>query len=170
MTTEPEITERRRHRPKTGLIDLMAVVAAFALGFRWPWLIVPLGLLMVVAIAARRGAQGRRALMSLGQAVLAVYLPCLMGFLLHCDHCRSTWLSLLPSVPMVLPVWLVARMFDGRLPDETEFLIASFAALGLILVLAWIAARGTSWRIASLVLVLIASGVSTFGLWGAIQM
>jgi hypothetical protein len=153
-----------------GLIDLMIVVAAFALGLRWPWLIVPLGLLAVVTIAARNGTKGRHALMSLGQAALALYLPCLMGFSLRCDHCRSAWLSLLPTVPTLVPVMLVARLFDGRLTDETSFLIASFTALGLILILAWIASRGLIWRIASLAFVLIASGVSAFGLWGAIQM
>ncbi len=153
-----------------GLIDLMIVVAAFALGLRWPLLIVPLGLLAVVTIAARNGTRGRHELIPLGQVALVMYLPCLAGFSLHCDHCRSAWLSLLPTVPTLVPVMLFARLFDGRLTDETSFLIASFAALGLILVLAWVASRGIFWRIAILAFVLIASGVSAFGLWGAIQM
>ena len=148
----------------------MAVVGAFALGFRWPWLIVPLGLLVFALIAARNGAGGRRLLASLGLVVLAMYTPCVAGFFLKCDHCQSAWLSLLPVAPTLIPVMLGGRMFDERLPDGVSFLIASFVALGLILLLTWIAARGVSWRIVSVALTLLVSGFFTYGLWGAIQM
>ena len=62
-------------RPRVSILELMLLVAALGVSFRWPGLSVPVGLLFLCVLAQRRGIVRRQTRGALGQIALAMYLP-----------------------------------------------------------------------------------------------
>ena len=66
-------------RLRASILEMMSLVAALAVSFRWPGLTVPVGLLFLYALAQRRDILRRETRIALGQVALASYLPPAVG-------------------------------------------------------------------------------------------
>ncbi len=54
-------------RPRVSILEMMVLVAALAVSFRWPGLSVPVGLLFLYTLARRRDILQRPTRVALGQ-------------------------------------------------------------------------------------------------------
>ena len=159
-------------RFRVSISELMLLVAAVAVGLRWPGLSVPVGLLFLYDLARRRALLSRRTLVALGQVALAAYLPPVLAFLgLHLwgifgpADARQYWsfvgrdyfldlfigdLSLVPNV--YVPAWLIMRQggihWVDNLSVPLELCVATvvlaLSPLAMIVGLGMIAKRGWS--------------------------
>lgn len=68
-------------RPRASIREVMWLVAALAMAFRWPGLSVPAGLLFLYAFARGRDILRRQTRVAIGQIALAAYLPPAAGLL-----------------------------------------------------------------------------------------
>src|ERR1700678_1653765 len=68
-------------RLRASILEMMSLVAALAVAFRWPGLSVPVGLLFLYTLAQRRDILRRQTRVALGQLALALYLPPAAGLL-----------------------------------------------------------------------------------------
>ena len=66
-----------------------------------------------------------------GLVLVAVYLPCVIGFFSDCSHCRLIWVKLFPIVPGIIPAyWMTALLGLNRLPESIEFGLAALDDVG----------------------------------------
>jgi hypothetical protein len=180
-------------RLQISILEIMLLVAALAVSFRWPGLTVPLGLVFLYALAQRRDILRRQTRVAFGQVALALYLPPVLAFLaLHLwgksgpadwraywsfvgfEHFAGMFIGRLSLIPALLPGLLIAvglhragapfRAFEGDIP---EMVVLSLISLAVLVGLAMIAKRGSAWRVACL---LVAAGMSALSTWVAFVM
>ncbi len=176
-------------RFQISILEIMLLVAALAVSFRWPGLTVPLGLVFLYALAQRRNILRRQTRVALGQVALALYLPPVLAFLaLHLwgkfgpADWRAYWsfvgfehfagmfigrLSLIPGLLIAVGLHRAGapfRAFEGDIP---EMVFLSLISLAVLFGLAVIAKRGSAWRVACL---LVAAGMSALSTWIAYVM
>ncbi len=173
VRTEESAGERLApvRRLRASILDLMLLVAAVAVSFRWPGLCVPVGLLLLFTFAQRRDILRRPTRVALGQLALAIYLPPAVGLLCVPFEGWDEYLGIFPFMPNFIAGTLIARLlpwFDWfrapLFPVETDVLstMTSFAMIGG---LGMVARRGKAWRIACLVLAAALSVASTLLAW-----
>ena len=68
-------------RLRVTVLEVMLLVTALAVSFRWPGLSIPVGLLFLYALAQRRDILGRPTRVALVQDALALYIPPTVGLL-----------------------------------------------------------------------------------------
>jgi hypothetical protein len=71
----PEARRAPSGHLRGSILEMMALVAAVAISFRWPGLAVPAVLLFLYAGARRRNILARPTRAALGQVALALYIP-----------------------------------------------------------------------------------------------
>jgi hypothetical protein len=179
-------------RFRVSISELMLLVAAVALGMRWPGLSVPVGLLFLYDLARRRAVLSRRTLVALGQVTLAVYLPPVLAFLgLHLwgsfgpayerqywsfvgrDYFLNLFVGDLSIVPAYVPASLIMRRggihWVDNLSVPLELCVATvvlaMSPLAMIVGLGMIAKRGLAWLIPCLVIAAGMSALSTLLLY-----
>jgi hypothetical protein len=158
-------------RRRVSILEVMWLVAALAVSFRWPGLSVPVGLLFLYALAQRRDILGRQTRIALGQIALAMYLPPAVGLLLVHREEWGFYLEHFSLMPNFIPGALIARMlpwFDwlNSPPLTVETVVLStMTSLAMIGGLGVLARRGIAWRMACLTLAMAMSAASTFFLW-----
>jgi hypothetical protein len=169
-----ESTKERRapvRRPRNWILEMMLLVAALAVSFRWPGLSVPVGLLFLYALAQRRDILGQPTRVALAQIALALYLPPAVGIFLVSRQERGFYLEHFSLMPNFIPGALIARMlpwFDwfNSPPLTVEIVVLSaMTSLAMIRGLGVLARRGIAWRMACLTLAMAMSAASTFFLW-----
>ncbi len=188
MIRRPEFIRRFRF----SIFELMLLVAAVAVGLRWPGLSVPVGVLFLYFLAGRRDALSRRRLVALGQVALAVYLPPVLAFLgLHLwgsfgpagerqywsfvgrDYFLNLFVGNLSFVPAYVPASLLMRLggihWVDNLSVPLELCVATvvlaMSPLAVIVGLGVIAKRGLAWLIPCLVIAAGMSALSTLLLY-----
>ncbi len=173
VRTEESAGERLApvRRLRASILDLMLLVAAVAVSFRWPGLCVPVGLLLLYAFARRRDILRRQTRVALGQVALAIYLLPAVGLLCVPFEGWDEYLGIFPFMPNFVPGTLIARMlpwFDWYhaplFPVETDVL-STMTSLVMIAGLGVVARRGRAWRIAGLTLAAVMSAANTLLAW-----
>lgn len=118
------------------IAELMGLVAAVALGWTWPVLVVPM---IGVGLSLDLGARRRRVGVALAVVSACLYGPFSWILLVgNCsdDYCRY-WLNLWPILPGIVPGAL------GFHPnDSIEFLVMGLTTLGCLASLTWLGCRG----------------------------
>jgi hypothetical protein len=118
------------------IADLMGLVAAAALGFAWPVLVVPL---IGVGLSLALGIRSRHLGVALALVSASLYGP--FSWLLLVGNCtepyRRQWLNLWPILPGLVPGAL------GFHPHGwIEFPVMGLVTLGLLIGLTWLGCRG----------------------------
>jgi hypothetical protein len=166
-----ESTEERLapvRRPRVSIFEVMWLVAAVAVSFRWPGLTVPVSLLFLYALARRRDILRRPTRLALGQIALAVYLPPAAGLFwapLWWWNQDLEFFSLMPAfVPAALIMGLdwVVQVTRFSPSGTVEMVVLSLSPLVVIGGLGLVARHGIAWRIACLVVALGMFTLSTF--------
>ena len=117
-------------RLRVSILEMMLLVAALAVSFRWPGLTVPVGLLFLYTLVRRRDILRRQTRVALGQIALALYFPPVLAFLaLHFwgsfgspdwrqywafvgrDYFLGFFIGRLSLMPAVLPGFLIMVTF-----------------------------------------------------------
>jgi hypothetical protein len=161
------IEERRApvRRLQISILEVMFLVAALAVSFRWPGFIVPVSLLFLYALAQRRDILRRQARVALGQISLALYLPPVLGLPFVP---RSEWgyfleqFSVLPTfipagfIVFNLPWWF---RFNSTLFSAAIVVVATLTPLAVISGLGVMARRDMKWWIAGLILAAALTGL-----------
>jgi len=162
----------RVRRPRVSILEMMLLVAALAVSFRWPGLSVPVGLLFLYALAQRRDILHRQTRVALGQIALALYLPPALWFLwVPPDWWVPSHLRVFSLLPVFLPSglimgsdWALRVAFDS--PGYTvAVVVLSMSPLAVIGGLGVVAQRGIAWRIPCLIVASGMSAASTFALF-----
>jgi len=173
VPTDQKVGERLApaRRLRVSIIELLLLVAAIAVSFRWPGLSVPVGLLFFLALAQRRDLLGRPTRVALALVALAIYLPPAGGLFWVPFEEWDEYLGILPFMPNFIPGTLLARMlpwFDWYraplFPIETDVL-STLTSLAMIVALGMLARRGIAWRIVCLTLAALMSAASTLIAW-----
>jgi hypothetical protein len=133
------------------------LVAALAVALRWPVCTVPLGFLVLYALAQRRGILRRQARVALGQIALALYVPPALGLLFVPRAERGYFLeqfSILPSfipggfIVFNLPWWFRS---NSLLFSVATVVVATITLVAVISGLGVLARRDMKWWIAGLI-------------------
>jgi len=158
-------------RLRASILEVMLLVAAVAVSFRWTGLCVPVGLLLLYAFAQRRDILRRQTRIALGQVALAIYLPPAVGLFCVPFEGWAEYLEILPFMPNFIPGTLIARTlpwFDWfrapLFPVEIDVL-STMTSLAMIGGLGVVARRGSAWRIACLILAAAMSAANTLLAW-----
>jgi hypothetical protein len=175
-------------RLRVSILEMMLLVAALAVSFRWPGLTVPVGLLFLYTLARRRDILRRQTRVALGQIAVALYLPPVLAFLaLHFwgsfgspdwrqywafvgrDYFLGFFIGRLSLMPAVLPGFLIMVTFRwagtavwSLGADKAELFVLSMITLAMIGGLGVLAKRGIAWRIPCLIVALGLSTLSTY--------
>ena len=97
----------------------------------------------------------------------AIYLPCLIGFFVDCDHCLRVWVHMLPALPGAMPAAFLSRWLGfGRLEDTAMVVTATAISLTLLIALAWLGRRGWRWLVVSLI---VGGGLSLVSCLGILE-
>jgi hypothetical protein len=153
--------------------EMLALVAALGISFRWPGMGVPLGLVCVGLFARRRDLFGRKTHFAAVLVAVALYLPPavvtvldpfqdwnenLTVFSFRANFILGALVSqVLPWFdPYTAPLFAIEERIASAIID-----ILMIAGLGAL------AARGWLWRIAIVALVLMISAASTCLCWFA---
>jgi hypothetical protein len=158
-------------RLRASIIELMSLVAAAAVSFRWPGLTVPVCLLFLFALAQRRDSLGWPTRVALAQVALALYLPPAVGLFWVDLRVWDVYLerfSLMPTfVPAALIMGLdwVVQVVRFSPAGTARMVVLSLSPLVMIAGLGVVARRGIAWRIPCLIVALGMSAVSTFVLF-----
>ncbi len=156
--------------PRVSILEVMLLVAALAVSFRWPELSVPVGLLFLYALAQRRDTLGRPTRVALAQVALALYLPPAVGLLLF-HYVEERWdlnLEHFSCMPNFIPGVLIALMlpwfdrFHAPFFAVEILVLSTMTSLAMIGGLGVLARRGRAWRIACLTLAASMSAASTY--------
>ena len=157
-------------RLRVSIREVMSLVAAAAVSFRWPGLIVPVSLLFLYALAQRRDILGRPTRVALAQVALALYLPPAVGLLLF-HYVEEGWelnLEHFSFMPNFIPGALISLMlpwFDrlhAPLFAVEIVVVSTMTSLAMIGGLGVLARRGRAWRIACLTIAAAMSAASTY--------
>jgi hypothetical protein len=149
-------------RLRASILEMMLLVAALAVSFRWPGLSVPVGLLFLYALARRRDMLGRQSRVAVGQVALAMYLPPALG--LFCFPIDA-WDQYLASFSLMPILALACIAVPRSLEDKAPMVALSLCTLAVIAGTAVIARQGNAWRISCLILASGMSALSTFFFW-----
>jgi hypothetical protein len=158
-------------RLRASILEVMLLVAAVAVSFRWPGLSVPAGLLFLYAFARRRDILRRSTRVALGQIALALYLPPALGRFRVDFRVWDVYLERFSLMPTFVPAALIMGL--DWVVQEVRFspagtarmVVLSLSPLVMIAGLGVVARRGIAWRIACLIVALGMSAVSTFVLF-----
>jgi len=160
-------------RLSASIREIMSLVAAVAVSFRWPGLTVPVSLLFLYALARRRDVLGRPTRVALTQVALALYFPPAAGLLLVPFQGWDQYLEVFPFMPTFIPGALIlgletacaAAFFDSPQHPVATVVLSTVNPLAVIGGLGMVARRGRAWRIACLTLAAAMSAASTFLIW-----
>jgi hypothetical protein len=142
-------------RLRVSILEVMLLVAALAVSFRWPGLSVPVGLLFLYAIAQRRDILGRPTRVALVQVALALYLPPAVGILLF-HYVEEGWdlnLERFSLMPNFIPGALISLMLPWFDRSHAPFfaveivVLSTMISLGMIGGLGVLARRGRADRL-----------------------
>jgi hypothetical protein len=156
--------------PRVSILELMGLVAAAAVSFRWPGLSVPVGLLFLYALAQRRDILGRQTRVALAQVALALYLPPAVGLLVF-HYVAERWdlnLEHFSFMPNFIPGALISLTLPWFDRSHAPFfaveivVLSTMTSLAMIGGLGVLARRGRAWRIACLTLAGVMSAASTY--------
>jgi hypothetical protein len=142
-------------RPRVSILELMLLVAAAAVSFRWPGLSVPVGLLFLYALTQRRDILGQPTRVSLAQVALVLYLPPAAGLFLVPREEWGYYLENFSVMPTFIPWGLIlASMywwfrFHSPLFQVAIVALWTITPVALILGLG-VARRDLNWRIVCL--------------------
>jgi hypothetical protein len=142
-------------RLRASILELMLLVAAAAVCFRWPGLSVPVGLLFLYALTQRRDILGQPTRGALAQVALALYLPPAAGLFLVTREEWGYYLENFSVMPTFIPWGLIlASMywwfrFHSPLFQVAIVVLWSITPVALILGLG-VARRDLNWRIVCL--------------------
>lgn len=134
-TEEPRVSARRL---RASILEMMGLVAALGVCFRWPGLSVPVGLLSLHAPARRRGVLAPATLAALRQITLALYIPPAAALPLVRFADWDGYLEMVSPLPAFLPGALIGGF--GRVFDA--FIMPEGTAIRIILSLASVAIAG----------------------------
>jgi hypothetical protein len=153
---------------RVSILELMGLVGAAAICFRWPGLSIPVVCVYAYVLAWRRDFPAHPTRAAIGQVALALYLPTGLGLFwapLWWWETYASYVSLLPSFfPAALILVAVSgiNVCYGSPAGTIGMVLLSLIPPILIVVLGLVALRGRVWRIAGLV---VAAGLSVFSLW-----
>jgi len=159
------------HRLRASILEMMFLVAALAVSFRWPGLTVPVGLLFLYALAQRRDILRRQTRVALGQIALALYLPPAVVLLFEPYEWWDYYLEHFSFMPNFIPATLIAPIlpwfdwFHAPLFALETVVLSTMTSLAMIGGLGVLARRGRAWRIACLTLAVTMSAASTLFAW-----
>jgi hypothetical protein len=154
--------------PRVSILDVMFLVAALAVSFRWPGLSVPVGLLFLYTLAQRRDILGRRTRVALAQVALALNLPPALGLISVPDNGWDLCLEQFSLMPNFLPGALIALLLPWFDRFRSPFFPVEIVVLSTMTSLAMIgglgvaARRSRAWRIACLTIAAAMSAASTY--------
>lgn len=144
---------------RASFLEMMLLVAALAVSFRWPGLTVPVGLLCLYALAQRRDMLGPQTRVAVGQVALAMYLPPALGLLCFPFDAWDQYLASFSLMPILA---LACIAVPRSLEDTAAMVVLSLSTLAAIAGTAVIARKGNAWRIACLIVASGMSALSTF--------
>jgi hypothetical protein len=163
--TRPIPGEARRTR--ISILELMGLVSAAAICFRWPGLSIPVVCVYAYVLAWRRDFPARPTRAAIGQVALALYLPTTLGLFwapLWWWETYASYVSLLPSLfpaAFILSAVTGINVRYGSPAGTIGMVLLSLFPPILIVGVGLVARRGRFWRIAGLV---FAAGMSVFSL------
>jgi hypothetical protein len=160
-------------RLRVSILEMMMLVAALAVSFRWPGLTVPVALLFLYTLARRRDILRRQTRIALGQIALALYLPVAVAILRFPFEVWGEYVasfSLMPTFILGgLTQLLWVRHSGPQLPRAVmaamQVVVQSLSLLAVFGTLGVVAKRGIVWRIPCLILASGMSALSTLFLW-----
>ena len=153
-------------RARVSILELMGLVSAAAICFRWPGLSIPVVCVYAYVLAWRRDFPARPTRAAIGQVALALYLPTALGLF----SAPLWWWETYASYVSLLPSFFPAAFILGAVSGINVRYGSSAGTIGMVLLslippilivgLGLVARRG-AWRIAGLV---FAAGMSVFSL------
>jgi len=149
-------------RLRVSILEVMLLMAALAVSFRWPGLSVPVGLLFLYALAQRRDRLGPQTRDALGQVALAMYLPPALGLFWFPFAAWDQYLASFSFMPILA---LACIAVPRSLEDTAAMVVLSLSTLAVIAGTAVIARQGNAWRIACLIVASGMSALSTLIFW-----
>jgi hypothetical protein len=172
-----ELTVARRApfgRLRGSILEMMALVAAAAISFRWPGLAVPAFLLFLYSLVRRRNILAHPTRVALGQVALALYIPpalATLGSFLLLREDLDGYLTHFSFMANFIPGAILANLlpwFDrmhALLFTVEAMVLSTLIDVAMIAGLGVLAARGRAWQIACLGLVASISAASTYIAW-----
>jgi hypothetical protein len=165
----------RVRRPRVSILELMWLVAALGVCFRWPGLGLPVGLLFLYAFARRREILRRPTRLALGQIALALNLPPAMGLLAVPPEGLDSYLEYFSFMPTFVPGALIAITLPWLNWNQAPLFSVEIRVLSVMSAFAVIGAlgkeakRGRAWSIACFTLAVVMSAASTFVVWALLH-
>jgi hypothetical protein len=165
----------RVRRPRVSILELMWLVAALGVCFRWPGLGLPVGLLFLYAFARRREILHRSTRLALGRIALALNLPPAMGLLAVPPEGWDSYLECFSFMPTLVPGALIAlalpwfNRYQAPLFAVEIKVLSVISAFAVIGGLGALARRGRAWSIACFTLAVAMSATSTFIVWALLH-
>ena len=106
----------------------------------------------------------------LGLALLAVYLPTLIGFFSDCPHCRRAWLWVWPTVPGAVAIEWVRYLVKFNWPGEVvAYAVSALATLGIVAAVIRLGRWGRGWLLFGVLLAFLWSCFAAFLAYSAIR-
>lgn len=171
MTTETGTTTvvgpRDRSPFRFTVATLLGLVAVVAVASRWPLVLVP-------ALPAAWDWFGRKTGVlpraPVWPVLGSVYLPCLIGLLNNCDHCRGVWEMIWPAVPGVVGMEAARAMLGiSRSNEVVWFALSGVLTLAWIALLLLLASRGRRAFLATITGSAVVSTLAAAALYQAIR-
>src|SRR5262249_20642074 len=144
-------------RARVKILELMGLVAAAAICFRWPGLSIPVVCVCVYVLALRRDFPARPTRAAIAQVALALYIPTALGLFwppLWWWEIYASYVSLLPSffpAAFILSGVSGINILYGSPAGTIGMVLLSLISPILVVGLGFIARRGRVWRFAILV-------------------
>jgi hypothetical protein len=159
---------------RASILEMIVLVAALAISFRWPGLAVPAVFLFLYALDRRRNIVARPTRAALGQVALVLYIPptlaTLASFLMFRED-LDDYLTHFSFMANFIPGTILAhllpwfdRMHAPHYAGEA-MVLSTLIDLAMIAGLGVLAARGQARRIACLVVAASVSAASTYIAW-----
>jgi hypothetical protein len=154
-------------RARVTILEMMGLVAAAAICFRWPGLSIPVVCVCAYVLAWRRDFSARPTRAAIGQVALALYIPTALGLFWAPWWWWETYARYVSLLPIFFPAALILNaasgisVWYGSPAGTIGMVLLSLIPPILIVALGFVARRGRVWRIAALV---FAAGMSLFSL------
>jgi hypothetical protein len=158
-------------RLRISIFEVMVLVAALAVCFRWSGLSLPVGLLLLYTFVRRRDILRRSTRLALGQIALALYVPPAVGFFLVSPQEWERYMTYFSLMPTFIPGTLIARVlpwfdwFHAPLFPSEVVILSTLTVVATIGGLGMVARRGRISLITCATFVVVMSAASTWFVW-----
>lgn len=149
------------------LFAVMTLTAVLLAVMKWLDVTWASGLVSAVALGVLGWAliHDARVRARAGALVAGMFCPMVWMVLYNAPFTRTSGLvAAIPIAPAILPAALIRALLDSRGGSDQMGMVAGVIVIGEMLLGAWLAWRGGKLFVAYLVLVLLVSSVSSFGM------